>query len=59
MTEPGYQCQQCRRTFADYQGCGLVDRTQPRCPTCGGSDVCKVEIPEEWMSALRSSPCFG
>jgi DNA-directed RNA polymerase subunit RPC12/RpoP len=59
MTEPGYKCHECGRTFADYQGCGPVDRAHPRCPTCGSADVNVVELHEEWVSVLRSSPCFG
>lgn len=59
MTEPGYQCQECRRTFTDHQCCGSQQEGDIRCPTCRSADVINIDLPEDWGYVLRSSSCFG
>ena len=59
MTEPGYQCQLCRHTFTEYQGCGSPRIDEPKCPTCGSHNVTRIDLPEEWGYTPWGSTCFG
>ena len=59
MSVEGYQCQRCWATFREEQPCAQQKEAELKCPTCGSTDVKKVQLPESWLDSVRSRMRFG